>query len=205
MKKVYFFLIAIMIVGCQSQSGKIESLIEKDLSERLNDFKSYQAVNTSDVTKLYSSPYDDEAIYNIAVEIISCQAKKKAEYFTLNLNSNSLESWRHEKGSLAKREVERLGKVIIASKQKIDSLCVEEKKHKKTLVDLCSKFKKEFVGYNVVHKFRAKNKLGVYVLSSFRYDFNKEFSKILKVVDIENEQIEYGVIERVDSAMTGLY
>lgn len=179
--------------------------MEKDLSERLNDFKSYEAVSTSDASELYSTPYDDEAIYDMAGELISCQVKKETESFNLNLNSNSLESWKYEKGSIAKDEVKRLEKAIRESKQKIDSLSVEEKKHKKDLVDFCSKFKKEFVGYSVVHKFRAKNKLGAYILSSFRYDIDKDLKKVLKVVDVEKERIEYGIIERVDSAMTGLY
>lgn len=205
MKKFLYLFLFLSIIGCQSESGKIEDLIEKDLFEKLDDFNSYQAVNMSEISETYSSPYDNEMIYKTAEDLISCQSKIESELFILKLNKNSLESWKFERGSIAKSETIRLEKEILKSNSLIDSLKTKEVDNKKKLTELCSGFKKEKIGYNVTHKFRSKNKMGAFVMHNLKYYFDEQISKITKVTDEDNDMIEYGIIEKIDSAMAGLY
>jgi hypothetical protein len=83
----------------------------------------------------------------------------------------------------------------LAKENKLDDLATEYgnismkllqyKLQQQIIMDEIKEHKPEFIGMKVIHKYRAKNSLGAYVLKSTEFRFDKNITYILKSVELE--------------------
>ena len=136
MTKIILLIISTAILGsCNlTQEQKAHNLIEANLKETLNDYKSYESVKFGSLVKVSQ---------NTLLKELQDQARVDSCF----------------------------GRVNPSLVQRIDSL-------KKMKPDSTS-------GYTIIHQFRAKNRLGAYVLMQYKYFFSSDLKRIIKTEDTE--------------------
>lgn len=154
MKKLIFVFVVLLalISSCsKTPEQKAQQSIKDYLQKNLNDAKSYESVEFG--TLLFdSTSYDDTEAGKIFKEI----------------------EYKYEYDSIVSGISNELQKEFIESKQKYEDAKVN---YDTELL----KFKPEFKGYTIRHKYRGKNKMGGVVLESKYFIMDKEF-KIIRVL-----------------------
>ena len=192
MKKIVIFLSLILTVFSSyaqqkaTNLDKAKTLIKKELYLTLNDFNSYQPVSYSKVEKLYTDPFEDEQIQKEYNELNSYKDKtgEWSKYLSLNdtITTDSIYKSVMKLGDYASEKKlysSAQSYFEIASKLQMYKFC------QFIVLKSLNQFKPEFIGMKVIHKYRAKNSLGGYVLKTAEFRFNKNMTVIIKVVDLD--------------------
>jgi len=185
---VFLFLVLLNIYSQQKITPLIKAkhLIKKELFSTLNDFSSYQPVSFSKVEKLFSDPFENEEIIKSLDDLESYKKEtgKWGEYLSLKDFGTT---------DTIMNTISRL--LNLAKENKLDDLATEYgnismkllqyKLQQQIIMDEIKEHKPEFIGMKVIHKYRAKNSLGAYVLKSTEFRFDKNITYILKSVELE--------------------
>lgn len=167
MKTVCMLLILFVAFSCSPPTleSKAKTLIEEELKNKMNDWKSYEFVEMTRVFEKYTDFRDTEKAKELS--------DKK---FFIERNISSLEI---DKKYLTNTSPKRYQKII-------DSLSF----YKQMKQDLENKyeieeknFTKEHIGYFTRFKFRGKNKFGGIVLNEYVFSFDKDFTKIVDMIN----------------------
>jgi hypothetical protein len=158
MKKIIsiFIVLTVIISSCSiSPEKKAQKAIKDYLQKNLNDAKSYESVEFSLLCK------DETTIKNTK--------------FGKELDNLEFDCYADSLGMIdSKKEKDYQMLTFYKTKFKNDKL-----KYSNTLDqyrDSIKNFKSEFVGYLMTHKYRAKNKMGGYILESALFIMDKNFN-----------------------------
>lgn len=192
----------LLFVQCdteESRKEKAEALIKQDLFETLPDYKSYELVSLEmdtiedawisipgiiELAKEYQQAFTEESNAKIRYnELLAKKEKLKERAFRTYMSSDLFR--------LAKigNDIKQLDKEI----SNADSQWAEAVDRSGDLYgELTNKIEKnlseEFAGWNVIHKFRAKNDEGVMQLYCYHYYISPDIKRIiLKWNDEDNE------------------
>lgn len=154
-------------VSCtMSNERKAKNKIEHQLKVSLHDYDSYESVEFGKLDSAFSSAYD----------LPECKdALSQADNFTEQGNSKVEDAKLYGQLGLyeKQREYAQWGKELFDSATH----------YLKIAEQLNSKFKPEFIGWEMTHTFRANNANGNKVIAHRKYYFDKEMTRI---VDEEN-------------------
>jgi len=163
-------LSALILNSCSSPEKKFQKAIKQELSLTLHDFKSYEPVQFGKI-EIASSEYTDVPEVKEYLDESDKYLKLVDEYENkeeIYDNEYSREKyWEYSKLHL---EALNQGKKCL---EKIDSI----KLH----------FVPQVIGWKMVHTFRAKNLGGNLGLHHYLFCVDKEYSKVIKTVDLDNE------------------
>lgn len=160
-----FLLSAILFFSCStSPQEKAEAAIKEYLSKNLNDAKSYESVEFGKLDSVFTScedlqDYKDTMALHKEAEVFIPQSKEKIK--SLIDENKALSSTFEFKESISKM------KAIIREMEIRDSMAVAY------LENIKHNFKPEFVGFDLVHKYRAKNAMGALILKTDTFKFDK--------------------------------
>lgn len=207
MKRIFHVLftcvIGLLVLGCQSNEKKAAALIDDYMYKNLHDYKSYEPIETK-MDSMFMSPRTNvdiivEAIKADVMEGISDEHHKAYERAksTMNIWSGGWSSTsRSEYKKAQKESAQELTESIDASIKQFEHMMrITE------LSDLLST-EKDFIGWNIVHRFRSKNQAGNSTVSTYVFWANKDFSDfLLPVFDGEDYEDFIKIID--DANMMG--
>lgn len=184
----------------KSRKEKAKNLIKQDLFETLPDYKSYEPIST-EMDSIEETWISIPGIIDLAKEY----QQAFAEEGNAKIRYNEL---LHQKESLGKRAFNRymasdlFGLAEIGKEKKqldiklatADSQWAEAADRSEALYsELTDKIVKnlseKFAGWNVTHKFRAKNDEGVMQLYCLHYYISPDMKRIIIKWDDENDEI----------------
>ena len=186
MKKVIFILLtllSILITSCsQTNESKAKKVLKEYFKETLDDYDSYSPVSFSEIA-MTKTKWELPKELEPELEKLKKIAKKinQSGYGNINITSD------------ADYHIQYLDKYseIISKKESNDSKVKEAKEWKALWLEFkhyqdiiyASKnsFQPEFIGWKMIHKFRAKNRMGGNELNEIEFQFDKDITKVVKV------------------------
>lgn len=174
----------------ESRKEKAEDLIKQDLFETLPDYKSYELVSIEmdsieetwisipgivDLAKEYQQAFADEDNAKIRYnELLNQKENLKERAFHTYMSSDLFGLMRLDK------ESKQLDSDIASANSQWSGASERSGILYNKLIDKISKNKSEnFVGWNVIHKFRANNEEGVSQLYCYHYYISPDMKRII--------------------------
>jgi len=171
MKKNLLALFFVSIFSCNGYAQPIELVkktIRSYMSETLGDYESYSPVSYGSIDSLFTKPLDDKIIEGVLIETL--KRKKEAglgENIPITYSiSESIEKMKKE--SHLYKETTILNWEIYEAQRRI-------------LMSFIELFRPEFIGWEVMHKYRAKNRYGGIELFEYKFSLAKDFKSVMKV------------------------
>lgn len=158
----------ISFAGCKTNEEKATELIKVEFSKTLYDYPSYDPIETV-VNEAKWTAYNDSAIWNRGVD--AYQAYDKAQ--DNMIKAKYAEDWQKGYSQVA-------ALYLTIFKKKADEI----NKISKTLDD------QKVIGWEITHKFRCKNKGGVYDILQYRFVANKDLTQILITEDLGDTNMQ---------------
>jgi len=172
MKKLLFAaLIVIISSGCTNEY-KAKKTIEKYLSERLHDWKSYESVSFGEIDSLFQMMPDDP-FYKIA-------EYKKSEY--IDLVNKSLDEFDLYKDIYSDYSFRKQGIILDEAKIYRDSAL----KYTAYVDSFMVEFEPYFIGWKVDHSYRANNAGGNKVIGHYRFHLDEKLENVIEVIDLSD-------------------
>lgn len=193
MKNIFTILLfGILVCSCSSNQSKAEDLIKDYMFKNLNDFESYESIETK-VDSFYTSIYTDSFIVKRALNVIEF--------------SNELDELRKLQQKLHESIMHNLKMIGYSDeafyKYKADSKKEEEvwaaiNEHKKIIPNEqeiikvhAGKFVPTFGGWKATHRFRCKSAGGTYSIHNYMFYFDNDIKTITSCIDMDdNKQSE---------------
>ena len=194
---LYLALLAIVVVDCgQSHEKKAEALIKEELKKTLYKPETYKPVDTK-VDSAFA-PYDDPALFeeimefrNLSEEHVFLESKAKSAKSSMSLWSGPYQTeYGRNNYRDAKEEFDEANSQL--EKLKLRGIKLQEKILSKLNAD------RKFIGYKVVHNYRADNNAGNTLIGNSMFFIDKDFKEVLFRLDVEEynefqEAIKYFV------------
>jgi len=160
-----------MMVFSQTRTEKAKILIREYFKENMNDYSSYSPVSYGKLDSLFTKIYDDESI--LSTYEWTMEAAKDANLTDVDVTYDlteiieSMETRAHlyKEGAILKWK-------IYEGRRKI-------------LMEFIKLFTPEFIGWEITHKYRAKNQYNATILYNKEFRLNKGMTKITEIIDIE--------------------
>jgi hypothetical protein len=158
MKNAVLFLLVSLTFACSTPEKRAKDLIKEDLSKTLDDYDSYQSVEYGPITPLTE------------LELI----KESSDYLLKSGDALFSGNSYYSSKSLSNK--------YDLLKQKIDNKKVQlETTFPEAKNDITNG---RFLEYKMDHKFRAKNRIGTYLLAHYIYYFDSSVTKIVGIEDL---------------------
>ncbi len=194
---LYLALLAIVVVACgQSHEKKAEALIKEELKKTLYKPETYKPVDTK-VDSAFA-PYDDPALFeeimefrNLSEEHVFLESKVKSAKSSMSLWSGPYQTeYGRNNYRDAKEEFDEANSQL--EKLKLRGIKLQERILSKLNAD------RKFIGYKVVHNYRADNNAGNTLIGNSMFFIDKDFEEVLFRLDVEEynefqEAIKYFV------------
>ena len=187
MRQLVSILFLILLVSsCQNKEDRANTLIRKQLIERLHNFDSYTPIE-SNLSKAYESALNDSLSREKAMNIV-----KIREAYQLGM-------------SVLQKQMEDVG--LLSSGQQIQAYWANSIQKYPEIVETHNKIdnlsalldqeisilrsiqlnKNKQIGYSVYHKFRYRDSNGNPAVGLYYYLFDNKLEKILCVIDMNDE------------------
>lgn len=179
MKRLLLFMAAIvMLSSCSSNEKKAETLIKDYLSTRLNDFKSYEPVETK-VDTLFDWPIWDDKIMELAKKLKTYEDNGNEYSEEAKQAQNVMYTWLLDLSSFGQSKYKEAARNFYKSSLLSFADKIEGYKIQKEIAELSSKkdLTKQ-IGWSVDHKFRSNNLAGAAVLDNYYFMTDMKFKNV---------------------------
>ena len=157
MKKIILAITLLLVVSCtKSPEDQAKKNITEYLKKNMDDPSSYESVEFGKLDTLHSA--FNESKEGIALRNEDAKLELKMDDLSKELDTNP-------------QSINRLKQIQVTS----DSIT----KRRREINDVQLKnanYKGDFVGFNMTHKFRGKNKLGAVILNEKRFLLDTKFN-----------------------------
>lgn len=198
MKKIILLLfITALMLSCRSKEDKALALIDKDMFRTLFDYSSYEPIETK-VDSAFTSIYRDPLIKEQAVRAIALFELHEEIMDKVN------EAFRYAKiyeGNYYLRS--EFNKYIAEANSELENARVNLEKLKmvnNSIVSLVKDFVPIFIGWEVRHRFRCKNRGGNFLIGDYLYIIDEKFKEIIYRENLDDEDIQK-IRECIDDAI----
>jgi len=172
MKKLLLVAFVLSISACSKQQ-KAESLIKEYMKQHLNDYNSYQVVNTEKPDTAYKDYLVDDSTGKALFSVLLAQKG------LVNTEDSLLTAYLDKPFDLQNESYITMSENRLKkNKGKLDDLINQIKQNKDS-------YKKQFKGWSVKQSYRAKNGIGALTLHESTFYIDSAFTKI---TDAENNQ-----------------
>lgn len=185
-KALYIALSALIFVGCKSREEKAAELIKQDMFKTLYDFESYEPIETK-IDSAFTSIYTDTLalLYaNGANIIFENMDNAKTEYENAR---STMEIWSDSYTSLGRDKFNEAKQVVDNYLPQIDKALNQIEETYANIRNRNDKIGRSFIGWQAKHKFRCKTKGGNFDIGNYLYVFDRNFSRIISVNDLDNK------------------
>lgn len=175
--KRFLFLIYIFIISisgiCQSKTRliKAKTLIKSYIKNNINDYSSYSPVSYSKLDSLFTSPEESVAIREAYQNALKSKEKAGLEDIDISVNVSPM--------------ILELKRDSDYDKMKVLDLMAYEM-DREFFYNLVDKFNTVFIGWKIIHKYRAKNLYNATILCKEEFRFNKNMTKITGTIDLND-------------------
>ena len=176
--KYLFSLLLLMIAfaSCTSNEHKAKKAMERYLSKTLDDYNSYEAVETTELDSAYYDFPEDPRYASMRDSVAREQeALDKQSAYTDSLTHAYIMSGRYNTAKDTLDSMSARGLDMLSH-----SFDREIKARSRWLLQ-----PREWKGYELEHTYRAKNKLGALELHTKRIVFNKSLDKVIGTEDLK--------------------
>ena len=173
MKKLLFALCLICAVtaSCsKSLENEAKDLIKDDLYKSLHDYDSYKPVEFSKLDSTFTDISSIKGYDKTSEKLEKIKAQMKKLEHSIEFDAD----WSRKVGYTS--DVNR--QKMLADFEEYKELSSEADKLRVKLIKALDEFTPKFIGYSMIHKYRAKNKAGNTALGVTKYTFDKEITKI---------------------------
>ena len=183
-KIFYLVLFAMVMVSCsKSKEQKAEALVKESVKKVLFKPETYKPVETK-VDSAFA-PYDDPGFFKELAELEAINS----DYEELVLNAkhakSSMSIWSGPyQTSFGRNEYQEAKGDYEEANAKIEKLKKKGRKQYEKVVQLLQASPK-FIGYKVVHSFRADNNDGDTLMGEFVFIIDKNFEEIIYSMEAE--------------------
>ena len=193
--------VGLFFAGCQSPEAKANKLIKEELFKVLYDFQSYEPIETI-VDSAFTSIYENEHVltmidsifhylelaekgYEEMIEFIEWaeKAKVSADVFAEYRDSFSRQMYSEFMGNYNER-MERAEEWKLFADESKDKYL----KFADTVQNETANFKKDFIGWQAVHKFRCRTRGGQFDIGNYLFIFDKDFKTIIRYDDTDDDE-----------------
>jgi len=209
MKKILYLmmLICLGITSCvKSPEEKANALIEQHIKSCLFKPDTYENVSTQ-VDSAFS-PYCDPEFYEMlftlkglnddidsyTFQIRATQALASLAKSSMSIYSDGYSAFSRNEYQKNKESYQDLNRQMQEQIEKKDALIAKKEKLTKRIQAEFSK-KPKFIGFQVVHRYRADNNVGLTMLGDSYFIFDKDFTEILAVYDMDSD--DYKAIDEM--------
>lgn len=203
MKKILLFatLVCVVLVGCKSKEDKAQELIDQYMFKNLFDYSSYEPVETI-IDSAFTNIYRDPEMMQLAASIVenldlmkeatekANSARSYAEIYADSYYSSGQRKFNEYKAEALAAIAD--AKVYMSSIRRCDSLMRARSVN----------FPKNFIGWEVNHRFRSKNRGGNFTLGDYVFIFDPKITTIMENWDIEDED-EKKIRDAIQELTTG--
>ena len=189
--KLTLFFVAILLglslVQCISNEEKALKLINEQMFKTLFDFESYQPVETR-IDSAFHTPYNDSINLRYAV-FCSVARDRFDDYLEKAENArNAVEIWADSYSSYGRQKLQDAyneGTTALTSASLMINMI---ELYYDSIKMRSSEFDKDFIGWQVTHKFRCKTKGGYSDLSTKVYIMDNKFTQIIDEIDVDDKE-----------------
>ena len=182
---ISYFLIAILafsVISCKSREEKALETIREEMNKTLDDFNSYEPIETK-IDSLKYDRYGDTLLVNVIlrtkitegmIDLFEKDYKKAKQLFDIwdDPRMYNFSSFAYDKRKKAHEDMQMaaIGMEVSekALQENLDTLLIMDKKHTG-----------ELYGWRVSHKYRCKSKDGTSSLNHLVYFMDKKCEKVL--------------------------
>jgi len=188
MKKTFIFLsiVALALVSCaKSPEEKAEALIKDSILKSLYLPDTYEAVETK-VDSAYS-PYQDPSFVTLILDLAEKTEEYDDLYKDMKLAQSRMAIWSYPNGAFSKDQYNNYKEEYDNYAQKAETLMDKIQNEVQTAREAMSK-QPEFIGYSVIHTYRAQNNAGATLIDYVHFIVDKDIENILG--GFTNEQVQ---------------
>lgn len=191
MKKIFFASILIFscfFISCRTQEQKADKLIEERFFKTLYDFESYQKIETKIVGRAYRNGLNSEECIEDAKEIVSLM---KDALENISEANESLKEANSYYSILMRAYYVKLADEYYEKSVEQRNECLVLRENLKNKIKTYNH--NEIIGYEVIHRFRCKNRGGNICIADYRFIIDLKMKKILFYNDIEEENYKEAI------------
>lgn len=203
-KHLHLLLIAIFsflsLASCTSKEEKANKLINDYMFKHLHDFLSYEMVETK-VDTAYNSPIINSAIRAIAVRVKEAFENSRKSSSKRESAMSSMKIWGDSWSSYSRTQYNEAKEKYKEALTEFVNYIGQVHHGLVSIHNLIEEMdQKEFIGWQVSHKFRCNNRGGNKILSDYVFIIDKGFKEIIDVIDEneDNSEIQAIIIMAMD-------
>lgn len=178
MKKFFYFVfLALVLVACsQSQEQKAEELIKESLKKSLYKPETYKPVETK-VDSAFA-PYDDPAFFEELAELGNMNSEYEDLEEKAKRAKSSMAIWSGPyQTAYGKNEYQEAKEEYDEANAKIEKLKTKGKKQYEKVITMLQGERK-FIGYKVLHNYRADNNAGNTLIGNMIFFIDENFTEV---------------------------
>lgn len=193
-------MLSIFICSCSTNENKVEDLISDFMFKNLNDFDSYESIETK-LDSFYTSIYTDSFIVkranNIYTFVQQSKELRKEERIHHNYIINNAKYITHdgvfEKFTASSEASQKLWDMIN------DNIKIIENENEIIKVK-ANEFVPNLNGWQATHRFRCKNASGAYTINNYMFYFDSNITKITSFINLDDNK-NHEIIKIIDAAI----
>lgn len=162
-----------LMAQSQNRIETAKTLIRTEFKNNMNDYASYQPVSYSKLDSLFTNPYEDEKFVKLWINPV-IEALNDLEMPSLKITSDVNPIIEKIKENPSKYKDDILPRLEIFNISQ------------ELMYDMIDTFIPEFVGWKIVHKYRAKNLYNATVLHEDEFRFDKGLTKVTSYKPADN-------------------
>ena len=192
MKRIVIFLpiLPIMVLlGCSSNVDKANKLIKDYMFKNLQDFKSYEVVETK-VDAIYQSPATDDECLRLASSAKSHKDQRRIYDNKAERDKETMSIWLDGYGTYAREQYNKAYDSWLQNNIESFTHEIAYLRDSKLLLERVATLdNKEQYGWMATHTYRSKNAMGGTVLGATIFYISKDFKQILKAYSPEDDEL----------------
>lgn len=187
MKKLLFVIMAaVLLAGCQSKEEKAQELIKKDMFTTLDDFDSYEPVETK-LDSAFNSPYIDKEVRTNIDKLDSCFIVALKNSKKLRKAVDDMRLWVSSTTHTGRYQFQKADETAKECSKKSDEIHKELEDTENAIKNKIKETKRDFIGWETIHKFRNKDKNGEKSMHNYLYIFDKDMKNIIYKEDMDDK------------------
>lgn len=193
----FFSIVLLFVMGCKSSEQKAEALIKDYMFKHLDNFDSYEVVETT-IDSAYNAPRFNSQVIDLAIDAMKKEKEWDAHFEKLQDELRLLQ-WRLRWFDIGGREL--VAEYENLSKE-TDNVCTLGEKLFQDYVDIHEigdTLSSNFIGWEVNHKFRYNNRGVTKTLGENLFIMDKKFKRIITAYDSNDKDLQaaFKIIEYV--------